>query len=270
MFRADLHCHTNKSDGSLTPSQLLKMAKEVGLSGISITDHDTIDAYEEAIPLAKELELQLGSGVEFSCSLNGVSVHVLAYDFDLTSSAIVSLCERHRIRRTTRLKGILERLNRYNIWITEEELQQFSTKSIGRPHIAQLMVSKGYAVSIKDAFQRFLGDGKPCYDPGEMVSVSETLSIIHHASGKAFVAHPHLIKHTILVKELMKLPFDGIECFYAKFPKGIESRWVNMAKERGLLMSGGSDFHGDTKDYIPLGCSWVDEPTFHQIFQRIL
>ncbi|MES2121498.1 MAG: PHP domain-containing protein [Chlamydiota bacterium] len=270
MFRADLHCHTSKSDGSLTPSKLLTLAKEIGLSGICITDHDTIDAYAEAIPVAKELGLILGAGVEFSCSLNGLSIHVLGYDFDLNSPAVISLCSKHHTRRIERLRRILERLNRLSFTILEEELQQFSTQSIGRPHIAQLMVTKGYVKSIREAFLRYLGDGMPCYEPGETVTVADTLDIIHQANGKAFIAHPHLIKQTIPIKELLKLPFDGIECYYAKFSQGQERKWVKIAKERGLLISGGSDFHGDAKDFIPLGCSWVDEETFHKIFQKPL
>lgn len=191
MFRADLHCHTSKSDGSLTPTQLLTHAKEIGLSGIAITDHDTIDAYVEAIPVARKWGLFLGAGVEFSCSLNGLSVHVLGYDFDLDSPVIAALCSKHHTRRIDRLKRILEKLKRLRIQISEEELQQFSTQSIGRPHIAHLMVSKGYVGSIREAFQRYLGDGMPCYEPGETIEVAETLDIIHEARGKAFIAHPH-------------------------------------------------------------------------------
>jgi len=153
--------------------------------------------------------------------------------------------------------------------ISEDELFAAGEKTLGRPHIAHLMVKKGYVASIKDAFNRFIGDGKPCYDPGEGISVQETVDIIHQANGKAFVAHPHLLEHARKIKELLKYPFDGIECHYAKFPPDQEKRWIQMAKERGWLISGGSDFHGPSKDYIQLGCSWVDEETFCKIFQKL-
>ena len=104
MFRADLHCHTTFSDGTMTPLELLRHAKEIGLSGISITDHDTIEAYTQAPAIAKELGLLLGSGVEFSCVFRTMSVHVLAYDFDLSSPEIVKLCARHQERRTCAIK----------------------------------------------------------------------------------------------------------------------------------------------------------------------
>ena len=270
MFRADLHCHTTLSDGTMTPLELLLLAKEIGLSGISITDHDTIDAYIQAPAIAKELGLFLGSGVEFSCIFRTMSVHILGYDFDLNSPEIQHLCTRHQQRRSLRNKKILEKLSRLGMLIFEEELMKVGEKTVGRPHIAQLMVQKGYVGSIREAFNRFIGDGKPCFDAGEGISVEETISIIHQGGGKAFIAHPHLLKHANRIKELFKLPFDGIECHYAKFPAEQEARWIQISKERGWLMSGGSDFHGSVKDYIQLGCSWVDETCFRKIFQHLI
>ncbi len=268
-FRADLHCHTTFSDGGLTPEELLNRAKEVGLSGISITDHDTIAAYREAPAIAKQLGLLLGTGVEFSCVFQKMSVHILGYDFDLNAPSIQRLCDRHQQRREMRNKAILEKLSRLGMHISLEELHALGGRTIGRPHIAHLMIQKGYVASMKEAFNQFIGDGKPCFDPGEGIFAQETIEIIHQAKGKAFVAHPHLLEHARKIKELLKYPFDGIECHYAKFSPEQEKRWINTAKEKGWLMSGGSDFHGPSKDYITLGCSWVDEKTFHQIFQNL-
>jgi 3',5'-nucleoside bisphosphate phosphatase len=269
MFRADLHCHTTFSDGTMTPEQLLHHAKEIGLAGISITDHDTIEAYAQAPSIARQLGLLLGSGVEFSCIFQKMSVHVLGYDFDLNSPPIEKLCARHQLRRTHRNKTILENLSRLGMSILEEELLSIGERTLGRPHIAQLMVNKGYVGSIREAFNQYIGDGKPCFASGEGVSVEETIATIHQSGGKAFIAHPHLLESSRKIKELLKSPFDGIECHYAKFPPEQEKRWIQAAKERGWLISGGSDFHGTVKDYIQLGCSWVDEENFHKIFQRL-
>ncbi len=254
----------------MTPEELLRHAKEIGLAGLSITDHDTIDAYKQAPTLAKQLGLRLGSGAEFSCVFQKMNVHLLAYDFDLDSSAIAGLCARHQERRRERNKAILDKLSRMGKTIHEEELLSLGERSIGRPHIAYLMVKKGYASSIKEAFNTYIGDGKPCYDPGIGVSAEETIDIIHQGRGKAFIAHPHLLDHARKIRELLKLSFDGIECHYAKFPPDQEKRWIQTAKEKGWLISGGSDFHGSVKEHIPLGCSWVDEETFHKIFQHPL
>jgi 3',5'-nucleoside bisphosphate phosphatase len=268
MFRADLHCHTTCSDGSMAPSELLHHAKEIGLQGISITDHDTIAAYTTAPEIARELGLMLGNGIEFSSYFQNLSVHILGYDFDLNSPEIQKLCERHQNRRVKRNKAMLDKLSRLGISLLEEELLAMGKRTIGRPHIAQLMVQKGYVSSIKEAFHLYLGDGKPCFDPGEAVSSEETIAIIHQGGGKAFVAHPHLLEHANQIKKLLNLPFDGLECYYGNFSVEQEKRWLRIAKERGWLISGGSDFHGLSKEYIQLGCAWVDEDRFHKIFQR--
>jgi len=269
MFRADLHTHTIYSDGTCTPEELVRKAMETGLSGLSITDHDTIAAYQTAIPVAKDLGVRLGSGAEFSCVFETTNVHILAYDFELASRDLNNFCQRHQQRRLERNRIIVDKLARLGMPIPFEELAN-AIGSIGRPHIAQKMVAKGYVKSVQEAFNVYIGDDKPCYHPGESFGVEETIAIIHLAKGKAFLAHPHLIKHGQKVKRLLQLPFDGIECHYAKFTADKEKRWIKMAGEKGLMMSGGSDFHGSIKDFISLGCSWVTEEVFNQIFQKPL
>jgi 3',5'-nucleoside bisphosphate phosphatase len=269
MFRADLHCHTLYSDGILSPEEIISKAKEIGLSGLSITDHDSIEAYETAPHFAKEKQILLGSGAEFSCAYNEANIHVLAYDFDVKNPSIQSFCEKHRERRNERNHVILEKLKRHNMVLDEEELRHMG-HMIGRPHIARLLLKKGYVQSVRQAFELYIGDLKSCYYRGPGFSIEETLSLIHEAKGKAFIAHPHLMRSSSIVKNLLKLPFDGIECHYAKMPPDQERKWVKLAKERNLLMSGGSDFHGDFNDHNALGNSWVDEANFHQIFQNLL
>lgn len=266
-FRADLHSHSTCSDGSATPQELVRLAKQNGLSGLSITDHDTISAYETAIPEAKALGILLGTGVEFSSMHDGKNVHILGYDYSLSSSAIREFCIKHQMRRRERNRKILDKLARLNMFIKEEELGE--SRTVGRPHIAQAMVKKGYVSTFKEAFNLYLADDKRCYDPGVSFSVEETLEVIHQAEGKAFLAHPHLMDDGRKIKELLKLKFDGIECHYSKCHPSKEKRWLKVAKERGLLISGGSDFHGEVKPQIPLGCSWVDEETFYRIFTSL-
>ncbi|MEI8300987.1 MAG: PHP domain-containing protein [Chlamydiota bacterium] len=269
-FRADLHCHSRCSDGSLTPLELLEKAHQIGLQGLSITDHDTIKAYDgELFKKAEELGLILCSGVEFSCQLKGVNVHILGYGFDVTSKQLQEFCMKHQKRRRERNLKILLKLRQHQMVITEEELESIPlVHVIGRPHIAALMLQKGYVTSIKEAFDRYLGDGKCCFDQGGAFSVDETITLIHQAGGKAFIAHPHLIKKSKIVKELLEKKFDGLEGYYALFHKADNQRWVDRAQEKGWLISGGSDFHGDLRPFIPLGASWVDEVTFQNIIQK--
>lgn len=266
-FKADLHCHSTCSDGSLTPEQLVLRAKEIGLHALSITDHDTIDAYETAIPAAKKAGLTLGTGVEFSCMHKKVSVHILGYDYSLTSPAIKDLCHRHLKRRADRNRAILQNLTRLGMPISEEELLKMGkSKSLGRPHIAHLMVKKGYVPSVRDAFHRYLAENKPAYASGEPFMAEETIEILHQAGGKAFIAHPQLLPTP--VSQILALQFDGIECFYAKLGHDVANKWMKIAAEKKWLISGGSDFHGDMRSDIELGSSFVDEKIFNTIFQH--
>lgn len=261
---ADLHCHTTASDGSVNPGELIILAKKSGLEGICITDHDTIAAYPEAMERAKELGVHLGTGIEFSAVLEGNDIHLLGYDFDLKSSAIDALCQRHQRRRSDRNSKILEKLR-----LEGMEIQDLPKEGvIGRPHIAQAMVLKGYVTSIKEAFNRYLGEGKRCYAQGETVSVDETIAAIHAASGKAFIAHPHLLPSSFPLELLLQRPFDGIECYYGNLSKKSADHWTQIAKAKGWHMSGGSDFHGSIKPKIALGCQGVDRSTFYSIFEH--
>lgn len=263
-FRADLHCHTTCSDGSMTPVEIIHHAKTLGLSGLSITDHDSINAYATAIPAAKEAGILLGTGVEFSTVEQGVSIHVLGYDIDLQSPELNALCQKHIQRRHERNLRILEKLAKRGMKI---EFEEHEGHTMGRPHIAQAMVERKFATSIQDAFHKWIGDGKPCFDPGVPISTDETLEVIHAAGGKAFIAHPHLTPGYNYTN-LLKKPFDGIECYYSKCLPDQEKRWVKLARAKGLLISGGSDFHGTIKPGIPLGCSWVGREAFDAIFDK--
>ena len=264
MFRADLHMHSTFSDGELTPKELVMQAKEAGLHGISITDHDTIAAYGEVFEWAEKAKIMVGVGVEFSCLFEGISVHVLGYGFSLDGSAIQELCDRHRVRRMERNRAILKKLKACRLMIEEEELVGHL---IGRPHIAELMVAKGYVPTVRHAFSRYLSEGKCCFVQGKAFSVEETLGVIHVDGGKAFLAHPLLLPPRKKWKErLLNLPFDGLEGYYARFGVDQEAKFLSIAQEKGLLISGGSDFHGQIKPHNLIGSSWVGREAFNEIF----
>lgn len=252
----------------MAPLDLIAMAKAASLQGLSITDHDTLQAYPIAIPAAKEAGIRLGAGIELSCQFQGKSLHLLGYDFLLDHPAIAALCAKHITRRKNRNLAMLEKLKAQGMPISEEELAQKAlTKVAGRVHIALVMVDKGYVKTVREAFSRFLGDGEKCYVPGQAFDPSETIAVLHEAQGKAFIAHPHLLPEEMNVEELLELPFDGLECYYCHLP---EKRWLAIAKRRGLLVSGGSDFHGKIRPEVELGCNGVGIATFQQIFTHEL
>ncbi|MEM7174623.1 MAG: PHP domain-containing protein [Chlamydiota bacterium] len=266
-YRADLHCHSTCSDGTCTPIELLELARKKNLAALSITDHDTLEAYsEDVFAAAARLNVRLFSGVELSAQCKKMNVHVLGYGVEKTAE-LLAFCRRHQLRRIKRNRAILERLSRLSFIISEQELYANSEKKvIGRPHIAALMVAKGYVETIREAFDRFLAEGKPCFDPGPIVTIEETITAIHQAKGKAFLAHPHFIQSKKLVKALLELNFDGFECYYALLSPIREKKWLDLAREKHKLISGGSDFHGTVKPHIPLGCSWVGEDEVQKIF----
>jgi predicted metal-dependent phosphoesterase TrpH len=254
----------------MTPKELVDCALENKLTALSITDHDTIAAYAEALPYAKSKGLILGAGVEFSCEYKRKSVHVLAYDFLLDDSELLQYCESHQKRRKERNQKILERLQRLGIHITEEEIiNRFEgERTLGRPHIAQVMVEKGYVYSLQQAFQRYLGDKACCFVSGHPFSIEEAIAIIQKAQGKVFLAHPHLYADVAFVQKILELGFHGIECYYGRGGHSLEKTWLRLAKDMGLLISGGSDFHGSVKPHISLGSSYVDYLSFRTIFSR--
>ncbi|MBN9287743.1 MAG: hypothetical protein BGO43_03015 [Gammaproteobacteria bacterium 39-13] len=267
--RADCHCHTTFSDGSLDVITLLNHAKEKQLDGLSITDHDTIEAYQSAVAYAKSIALPLVSGIEISTEHRRSSIHVLGYAFDLRNSDLHAFCQRLQQDRQNRNHQILERLAKIKMPIDAEELTtHFGHGSIGRPHIAKLMMKKGYVKSLKQAFSRYLGDKGRCYVSGYQVEVETALSLIRRAGGYAILAHPHYIRPTKILSELLEMPFDGIEVYYGHLSLKQEQPWVDIAKKKNWLMTGGSDFHGEKKAFHTLGCSWTPEETFALFKQR--
>ncbi len=274
-FRADIHCHTNCSDGFDEPMELLKKAKEANLSGLSITDHDCIDAYsEELFAFAQSLGIRILPGTELSSALNGQTIHVLGYGFDLRSPSLLKVIEETQQKRRERNRLILERLAKNKIVLSEEELWEFVQKKtkrvahqvIGRPHIAALMVEKGYVPTLQMAFELYLKDGAPGYVSGFRLTPMDVIHAIHQAEGKAVLAHPHFIKNKKILRDLLVFPFDGIECHYGTLDKHLEMPWLELARKKGWIATGGSDYHGAVRPNAVLGSSWVTLDVFEKLY----
>ena len=272
-FRADLHTHTYCSDGTDAPFILLEKAKQIGLQGLSITDHDTLDAYTpELFEYAQKLSIQLLSGIELSSEEAGASIHLLGYHVDIGSKRLHSFLKEMIVRRGERNRNILAKLKGLGLCIEEEELlasaaHLYPHRTIGRPHIAELMVQKGYVPTMQFAFERYLKEGALCFTPGIRFSPREAIEEIHLAGGKAVLAHPHFYKPGPLLKHLLTLPLDGIECYYGTMRKEQERPWLDLAAKHQLIATGGSDYHGAVKPHIALGCSWVGRETFQRLLK---
>lgn len=266
--RFDLHIHSFFSDGSLSPEELIDQAKAIGLAGISITDHDTIDACQRAERYAKEQNIVFLRGVELSSFYQKTSVHVLAYNFDCQSSAIVDFCHRRSEQRIQRARKIFQLLAEQGVCVDFDEfllfMQERNSCAPGRPHIAQFLQEKKVVRSQIEAFHSFIGDNKPCYHAGERSSLDDAIDMIHQSGAKAILAHPHLLPKKVFPSILEK-PFDGIEVYYAKMSAAHNAKWRKIAEKKSWIITGGSDFHGPDKPINEMGSSFVGEETMQQL-----
>ncbi|MCH9633999.1 MAG: 5'-3' exoribonuclease [Chlamydiae bacterium] len=267
--RYDLHSHSIYSDGSDSVVELFEEAVKQNLSGLSITDHDTIKAYSEALDKVKDYPLKLLPGVEISSQWQGDSVHILLYSFSPKDQKINIFIDSQQKEREERNRQILENLKKQGMPLELDKLKE-DIGVIGRPHMAKAMMERGYVGSIREAFNRFLAEGELCFVPGKRPSVEDVLQIAKQTRAFAIIAHPHLIKSSKLLKALLALPFDGLEAYYAHFHLRDEKKWIQLADNRNWLKTGGSDFHGLHKPYISLGASWVSEDVFQLFYQRYL
>ena len=202
-------------------------------------------------------------GSEISSEMEGTTVHILAYAF---GPGLIQFIQDVGEKRIERNRKILESLRKKGIVVEEVELRTAGpAQIIGRPHIAQAMIRLGAVASMQEAFDRYLKDGAPCYAPGGKFAPLEVIQKIHEGGGKAVLAHPHFLKRSRYLRELLLLPFDGIECYYGRLPKEQERPWIRLAKERKLIATGGSDYHGANRPMIPLGASWVGLETFEAL-----
>lgn len=263
----DLHCHSTYSDGSLTPIELLALAKKEGLEAIAITDHDTFEGFFEAAKASADYSVEVISGIEISTEHKKESIHVLGLAFDPSNEKLLQFCLAQRERRIKRNRAIIQKISEAGMPLTEDDIMTSTAvgTTYGRVHIATAMWKKGYVKDIAQAFQRYIGDSKPCYVSAGHCSVEEAIAVIHEAKGKAVLAHPHLIQRKSVLRAMLQLPFDGLEAIYSRFSEADNKPWIALAKDKGLFITGGSDFHGEAKPYTRLGCA----KTPHEVFLQL-
>ena len=245
MGKADLHIHTNASDGGLYPEQILKKAVQKGLKTISITDHDTIKGYLSVREKAQEMGISLIPGVEVSCLWNNREIHILAYNFDPEEPSVTQLLFRQTRARKKRMKAIVAHLQRNGVGIEYEDvLAEAYGGNVGRPHAATILVKKGYARSISEAFIRYLGDAKIREIGTEYAGLRTVLDTFKDAGGVLSVAHPGPVYTNSELEQLIGEGMDGIECIHPSHNFDKQKRYTQIAVSNYLLVTGGSDFHG--------------------------
>lgn len=298
MLPIDLHVHSNRSDGTYTPVQLVDYAMKKGLAAFALTDHDTVDGLDEAIfyaeklrrELAMEQETDLPSahpaltpapvpevipGIEFSTEYQGQDVHIVGLYIDYCSQPFVKQLQEFVASRTARNHKMCRLLREAGIDITYEALlNEFPDAVITRAHYAKYMLSHGYIQSMKEAFDRYVGDRCPCYVPREKVTPVQAVKLILEAKGIPILAHPILYRMSgerldTLTAGLKENGLKGIEAIYSTYKPHEERQIRALAQKYHLLLSGGSDFHGSNKPGIDLGCGCGNLFVPYEILENI-
>lgn len=259
MSRIDLHLHTTHSDGSLSPGEVLHLAHKAGVTALAVTDHDIVSGIPEAIETGAELGIEVIPGVEISSRVGTRELHILGYFLQWQDPELNQRLATLRASRHRRNPQIIERLRALGLDVTYEEVRALAgTDSVGRPHIARILMDKKYVTSAKDAFDRYLADGRPAYVARELPKPEEAIAWIKAAGGVAVLAHPTWAKVSgeglnALLTTLKAEGLDGIEVHYSTHTKRQTREYLDLAKRLNLLITGGSDFHGITKPDIEVG-----------------
>ena len=259
MKRIDLHTHSLCSDGAQTPADVVRTAKEAGLSAIALSDHDCISGVQEAIDTGNALGVEVIPAVELSAQ-SDTELHILGYFVDIHNKKLQDTMAYALQVRDERQEETCRKLNEQGFAITMEEAREeaHGNPVLCRAHFAQIMVRKGYAESVKDAFARYLSVGCYAYSNRQALTGPEAVSLIREAGGIAVAAHLHLIKKPDeelrqYLKALIPYGLDGVEGYYTDYTPDMEQRYQAMAKELGLVISGGTDYHGANKPHITIG-----------------
>jgi predicted metal-dependent phosphoesterase TrpH len=254
----DLHTHTTASDGTYTPSELVRYAKTIGLSLIAITDHDTISGIEEALYESKNVGIEILPGVEISVS-DEIEIHMLSYFKEDNYKDVDIMLEPLRLERETRNVKVIDKLNELGYHCTVEEAKKISRGDIlARPHIARLMLNKGYVKSIDEAFEKFIGEGKKAFFPKARITAKEAITKVVELGGLPVLAHPVHLKLQNdelekLLEKLISFGLVGMEVFYADNSNDYTGYLSRLAVKYGLVSTGGSDFHGTNRGRTDLG-----------------
>jgi predicted metal-dependent phosphoesterase TrpH len=280
--RIDLHIHSTASDGTLSPSEILTLAQDLNIAAISITDHDTLDGSKDALSFGIPPSVKFLTGVEissepppsFSCA---GSFHILGYAVDVDHPDLNHTLSMLRDSRKRRNPQILELLSRLGIEISLEEVRNSAGDSqLGRPHIARFMVEKGYVPSIDAAFDEYLGNGKPAYVDRFRFECEKTIKAILNAGGIPVLAHPLLlgIRENDILEDLIavltEMGLGGIEVYYPEHTKNLIAYYSRLASHFNLLITGGTDFHGDIKPEIKMGVGKGDFFVPYELYEKLI
>jgi len=252
---ADLHIHTTFSDGTYSPEQVVAIAVEKGLGAIAITDHDNVGGIESAQIAARGKDIEVVAGTELSSYIGDRGMHVVGLFIDPEDARLLEHLEFFRNHRHRRGEEIVNKLKGLGVGISMDEVLAISgTGSVGRPHVAEALVKVGAVRDFQEAFDKYIGNGKPGYVPKYKIDPAESAGIIHAGGGVAILAHPGIsTRSDSEIRSVVDMGLDGIETVHAKHASEQAERFTSLAKTEGWLISGGSDCHGENSNYSEIG-----------------
>jgi predicted metal-dependent phosphoesterase TrpH len=268
MRRIDLHTHSNRSDGTFTPSEVVRLAAERELDVVALTDHDTTDGLEEALEEGTQAGVEVVPGVEFSAEHDGTSVHALCYWMNLEDEGLQQELRRLRDDRFRRGELMVQRLAELGLPVDFERVREIAGEAtIVRPHIAQAMVEAGHVPTEKEAFERWIGDGRPGHVAKHALDPVEAVGLIRAAGGVCVLAHPGMWGDQssvpdALIERMAGAGMRGLEVDHPDHTPEAREHYRRFAGELGLVATGGSDCHGLRYDPVRLGTSLCDPEAF--------
>ena len=248
MIFADLHLHTNFSDGTYTPEELAGHGHRFDLAGMALTEHDTVEGCERMASACAAAGIEFISGAELTAEVRGFELHLLAYCVALDNQKLLAEMGRFQLVRQNRIREMVSRLNELKVPLQADAVFALANcRSPGRPHVARALVQAGLCGSLDEAFERFLKVNRPAWVPKSKMSALEAISLIHQAGGVAVMAHPGLNRTDDIIPDLAHAGLDGIECFHSRHSTAVSNHYLQIADKFGLLVTGGSDCHGMNK-----------------------
>ena len=257
----DLHMHSTASDGALEPEQLVDWAAELGLKAIALTDHDTVAGIKRATARGNEKGVEVIPATEISVTYSGGTFHLLAYYIDPDNQEFVEKMRKVIKGRTERNLKIVAALSEHEMEITEKELlEEAGEATVGRPHMARIMIRKGYVADFQEAFDKWIGEGKPCYFGNDSFGPKDAIELVLKAGGVPVIAHPFWLNRKSIedldeyIAELKGYGLKGMEIVYSDHPSDLQTEYIKIANKHDLIVTGGSDYHGGTtKPEVTLG-----------------
>ena len=251
---ADLHLHTQFSDGTFTPEELVLRAQNAGLACIALTDHDTVEGCARAAAACADVKMEFISGAELTAEHEDTEVHILGYFLDTQNRVLLDRIGKFQAVRQNRIREMCAALNQLGIPLKAEAVFALANcKSPGRPHVARALVKEKLIGNLDEAFEKYLKKGRPAWVPKTKMSALEGVELIHEAGGLAVMAHPGLNRTDDIIPGLVKAGLDGIECFHTKHSTVMAERYLEIAEKYDLLVTGGSDCHGFSKKQPLIG-----------------